>query len=82
MSLNPLALAGWENLSIWGYDERMDGYFAELTRNGGDDSNGPEVWLAPAIPSEDALARLIAEKTGAAVPAVREAMDAGRRWGF
>jgi hypothetical protein len=46
MSVYPLALPGWDELSTWGWDDAAQSWYAQLTPNGGDDSNGPQIWLA------------------------------------
>jgi hypothetical protein len=38
-------LEGWENQSVWGYDEGMGSFFAQLWRNGSL-SDDPDVWLS------------------------------------
>jgi hypothetical protein len=40
-----LDLPGWEDQSIWGYDEGIGSFFAQLWRNGSR-SDDPEVWLS------------------------------------
>ena len=77
-----LRLAGWEDASSWGWDEQAGTWFAELTRNGNDDDDGPDVWLSGMprpIPDEAALAAAIGRATGAALDDVAAAMAAGRR---
>lgn len=81
MTINGLLLQGWEDLSTWGYDSGLDSYYAQLTRNGNSDDDGPDIWITPprwpAIPHPDALARVIADATGTDVTTVHTAMDAG-----
>jgi hypothetical protein len=78
MSIRPLDLEGWDSLSTWGYDDLMGSYYAQLTRNGQSDDDGPEIWLTPplvpVLRSQEELAALIAERTGAHLAAVRQAM--------
>src|SRR4051812_44136121 len=45
MSIYPLLLDGWEDTSTWGEDGGQ--LYAQLTRNGVSDDNGPEFWIAP-----------------------------------
>ncbi|WP_020663620.1 hypothetical protein [Amycolatopsis benzoatilytica] len=40
-----LDLPGWDEQSIWGYDEGIGSFFAQLWRNGSR-SDEPEVWLS------------------------------------
>lgn len=74
-----LVLPGWEDLSTWGYDDGIGSFYAQLTRNGGNDDNGPEVWITPprypAITRSAQLATLITQTTGAAFTDVREALN-------
>jgi len=82
MSQIPFAPDGWDQLSIWGYDEMADTYFAQLTRNGGDDSNEPEIWLSGVptpIGTEHELAAMISGAVGADVRTVTRAMH---DWGM
>jgi hypothetical protein len=81
MSIHGLLLDGWDGLSTWGYDDLMGSFYAQLTRNGHSDDDGPDVWITPgsswpAIHHADVLAELIAETTGATLADVRAAMDA------
>jgi hypothetical protein len=80
MSIHGLLLDGWDDLSTWGYDDLMGSYYAQLTRNGHTDDDGPDVWITPgpawpAVHHADVLAELIAEATGAPLQDVRAAMD-------
>lgn len=43
MSIYAFHLQGWEELSTWGHDD--DVYYAQLTRNGASDIDGPQVGL-------------------------------------
>lgn len=76
----PLALAGWDAMSTWGWDDQAQTWFAELTRNESDDSDGPDVWLAGPIGDEPALAHRIAQATGRPLAEVEAAMRDGRRY--
>lgn len=40
-------LLGWEDQSIWGWDEGTSSFFAQLWRNGSS-SEAPEIWLTGA----------------------------------
>jgi hypothetical protein len=67
--------------STWGYDDLMDSYYAQLTRNGHGDDDGTDVWITPgaswpAIHHADVLAEVIVEATGAPLDDVRAAMAA------
>jgi hypothetical protein len=81
MSIYGLALAGWDELSTWGYDEGAGSLYAQLTRNGNSDDDGPDIGIVPhafptvLVPTE--LATVIATATGSALPAVYLAMNAG-----
>jgi hypothetical protein len=77
MSINALWLPGWDHASTWGLDEMTDSYYAQLTRNGHSDDDGPEIWITPPseiVDSENQLARLIAERTGASLDNVQTAL--------
>ena len=79
MSIYPLMLAGWEQTSTWGHD--IDHVYAQVTRNGVPDDDGPEFWITP--PSypiyrlEHELATAISRVTGAELTFVLRAMAAG-----
>ena len=45
MSIYPLLLDGWDDTSTWGEDRGQ--LYAQLTRNGVSDDNGPEFWITP-----------------------------------
>ena len=75
-----LLLPGWEDLSIWGYDTGLRSFFAQLTRNGNSDDDGPDVWITPgadfpAVTSPAQLQALIAGATGAKAADVTAAMN-------
>ncbi|MEV4416320.1 hypothetical protein [Catellatospora sp. NPDC049609] len=42
-SVNGLWLEGWDDKSVWGYDTGTQSYFAQLTRNGNSDDDGPDI---------------------------------------
>lgn len=70
-----LWLRGWSDQSIWGYDEHMGTYFAQLWRDG--DRNGePTVWISGCDPiaSGVQLAVHIASATGVDARSVMRAM--------
>ncbi|AGL15149.1 hypothetical protein [Actinoplanes sp. N902-109] len=75
----PVLLDGWDQQSIWGWDSGMSCYFAQLTRNGNSDDNGPDVWITPpawpAMQLPDTLAQAIARATGADLATVSAAMN-------
>lgn len=75
-----LCLPGWSDLSIWGYDEQMDTYFAHLWRDG-DFNDVPTVWISGLDPigTSRQLADLIASATGVKVSRVMYAMRCGPR---
>lgn len=80
MSIYALALDGWDELSTWGYDSGIGSFYAQLTRNGQSDDNGPEIWITPggrypiiSTPSE--LATTVATEVGAELPHVHAAMN-------
>lgn len=70
-----LWLPGWSDQSIWGYDEQMDTFFAQLWRD--EDTNAdPTVWISACDPigSGMQLAVRIASATGIDVGSVMRAM--------
>lgn len=73
-----LWLEGWEGQSIWGFDEGMDSYFAQLWRD--EDSNdAPTVWLsgmAPRFTMPEQLFAAMVSATGAPALDVFTAMEA------
>ncbi len=74
-----LCLPGWSDQSIWGYDEQMDTYFAQLWRDG-DVNDDPTVWISGCDPIESCmhLAVQIASATDADMRSVMRAMLRGR----
>jgi hypothetical protein len=75
-----LFLPGWDGLSVWGYDSGTSSFFAQLTRNGNSDDDGPDVWITPGarfpvVSSPAQLQALIAEVSGATSAAVATAMN-------
>ncbi|MFK4298166.1 hypothetical protein ABH924_003327 [Arthrobacter sp. GAS37] len=63
---NVLAIPGYTNQSIWGYDEPMQTYFATIwadTTSGDDD---PDIWISGITPieTEEDLAANIGQKLG------------------
>jgi len=68
----PLVLAGWDDYSIWGWDEQEGSLFAQLWRNADDSGDPPRHWITPVYgwpetgsPAE--LAARIASVTGSAL---------------
>lgn len=78
MSTNALWLDGWDDASIWGLDLAGGYYYAQLTRNGNSDDDGPNIWITPptwpAFADPNSLAVAIASATGAALADVKSAM--------
>jgi hypothetical protein len=75
-----LLLPGWEESSVWGEDG--DHLFAQVTRNGVSDDDGPEFWITPGGPYPEirdpaTLARAINGVTGVPAEVVLTAMVAG-----
>jgi hypothetical protein len=60
-----LLLPGWSERSIWGYDEMMDTYFAQLWRDDDPNDDEPTIWISGIHPigSPGHLAALIAKVT-------------------
>jgi hypothetical protein len=81
MSLYGLRLEGWDDRSTWGYDPPLESFYAQLTRNGESDDDGPEIWITPPVypnlrrPEDLALA--IARATGVDLTVVHSAMNQG-----
>ncbi len=83
MSRYALPLPGFEQLSVWGYDDIDRTYFAQLWPNGGDPDDEPDVWLSwsaayGAIEDPLLLADLIAGETGLSSTEVLTAMAEAR----
>jgi len=70
-----LWLAGWSDRSIWGYDEPMETFFAQLWRDC-DPRDDPTVWISGVDPVDSGLqlAELIASVSGNPIRAVLRAM--------
>jgi len=47
--LDSIDLDGWDERSIWGYDDGVGSFYAQLWRNPGD-REAPDVWLSGAAP--------------------------------
>ena len=79
MSIYPVLIDGWDHQSTWGYDDGVGSLYAQLTRNGNSDANGPDVWLSPpTIPRillPETLAKAIAQVTSVDLAAVHAAMN-------
>jgi hypothetical protein len=75
-----LALAGWDRLSVWGWDSADQSLFAQMYRNGQDGREPPpgNQWITPPrypqTGAPEQLAASIAAVTGASVREVLEAM--------
>jgi hypothetical protein len=78
MARYALPLSGYENASIWGYDEQQVSYFAQLWRNESDSWNDPDIWLPGLRPLETPaeLAYRIAARTSLGAGEVARAMAA------
>ncbi len=81
MSIYALLLPGWDHTSTWGEDHGQ--LYAQVSRNGYDDADGPEFWITPpCYPLADTtqqLAELIGRVTGADAVSVLQAMSIGAR---
>lgn len=81
MSVYGLRLAGWDNLSTWGYGDGAGSLYAQLTRNASSDDEGPDIWITPpgfpVMQASTELAVAIAAAVGSDLPAVYAAMNAG-----
>lgn len=79
MSVYPVFLDGWDQHSIWGWDSSIPSYYAQLTRNGNSDDNGPDIWITPPVYPQmmlpETLAAAIAAATGADLNTVQTAMN-------
>ena len=63
--MRPVVLTGWSPASCWGYDARLEGYWAALWRTGG--PPGPADVVVSAehlVPTVAALVRAVAWRTG------------------
>lgn len=61
VSIYVFLLDGWDDASTWGLDG--DHYYAQLTPNGVDEADGPQLWIAPpayVISRVDELVRIVA----------------------
>ena len=58
-------LPGWSEQSIWGYDELLECFWAELWRDE-DRFDAPRIWISSyhLIPTVSALARVMADLIG------------------
>jgi hypothetical protein len=79
MSIYPLLLDGWEDVSTWGED---GGHLcAQLTRNGATDIDGLEFWITPprypVIHTVTELAHVIARATACGQETVLHGMATG-----
>ena len=80
MSIFPVALDGWDQLSTWGWDETQGCLYAQLTPNGESDDNGPKHWLTPPVLNTRDQAVLVAEiarRTGRTEQEVDAALGSG-----
>jgi hypothetical protein len=79
MSIYPLLLPGWEDLSTWGID--ADYFYAQLTRNGNSDNDGPDFAITPSnhptCRAAHELGAAISWVTGVEPATVLHAMAAG-----
>jgi hypothetical protein len=83
MSRYALPLSGYDDASIWGYDELDSTYYAQLWRNGSDSWNEPDLWLnwftaSQPISSAARLATMIAARTGISAAEVFRSMAAAQ----
>ncbi len=71
-----LDLPGWENQSIWGWDQMTSSFYAQLWRNNSS-SDAPDIWLSGAMktyPWPGSVALEIVERTQADADTVIRAM--------
>jgi hypothetical protein len=75
-----LPLDGYDNASIWGFDEQSASYFAQLWRNTSDSFDDPDIWLSGVsqIGSPERLAMMIAGRASKPVAEVARAMAAAK----
>jgi hypothetical protein len=76
-----LPLKGYDNASVWGYDNHEVSYWAQLWRNSSDSWSDPDFWLNWStekfpISSAARLASMIAIRTDAGLADVLRAMGA------
>jgi hypothetical protein len=74
-----LPLSGYDDASVWGYEDRDATYFAQLWRNSSDTWSDPDYWLSwftekHPISSAARLASMIAVRTDASMAEVLRAM--------
>ena len=81
MSIYAFYLDGWEETSTWGEDQ--DYLYAQINRNGHDDTRGPQYWITPphypVLRTTRELAQIIASVTAAESSAVLQAMSEGAK---
>lgn len=75
----PLFLPGWDDYSVWGWDDMGEYLYAQLWKNIDDSRNQPRVWITPAgrwpvTTSPEVLADQIASATGCPLADVLAAM--------
>ncbi|MEU1812985.1 hypothetical protein [Micromonospora aurantiaca (nom. illeg.)] len=79
MSIYAVLIDGWDQRSTWGWDDGTRSYYAQLTRNGNSDDNGPEIWITPPawpnLSAPEHLAMAIAAATRTDRAAVQNAMN-------
>jgi hypothetical protein len=77
LSRQPLDLPGWDQRSVFGFDDQISTFYAQLRRNDST-SEPPDVWISPPDwPETGSLGQLtqwIAKATGCPVEDVDEAM--------
>ena len=80
MSRYALPLDGYENASVWGYDQQGATYYAQLWRNQSDSWNDPDIWLSGMNPigSPQRLAEMISASTALTAAEVARAMAAAK----
>ena len=74
-----LNLPGWDDYSVWGWDDREGSLFAQLWRNDDDSGARPRIWISPVMgwpimKDPAALAEAIATATGCSPDAVADAI--------
>ena len=85
MSIYGLPLCGWEDCSTWGADADLatgsEHFYAQLTRNGHSDDDGPQFWISPPrhppYRTVAELAEAISHITTVDATTVLQAMSAG-----